>query len=158
MPEIDDEDRGSDSTPETPATSIPPQVAPDKVPMDKLARVYRKMRTKQQELTQAYEREMAEIKAQQDVVSHAMKDQMLALGVSSVRTEFGTVTLGTRTKYSTNDWDSFKTFVVEHEAVDLLERRIAQTNMATYLADNPGVVPPGLNSMTEYTVSVRKPT
>jgi len=39
-----------------------------------------------------------------------------------------------------------------------LEKRIAQTNMATFLADNPSLVPAGLNSTTEYAISVRKPT
>ena len=43
-------------------------------------------------------------------------------------------------------------------ALDLLEKRIAQTNMATFLEENPGVYPPGLNSVTEYAISVRKPT
>lgn len=128
------------------------------VPMDKLAKVYRKMAARIQELTQAYENEVEEIKRQQDVVKIALKDQMLALGVSSVRTDQGTVVLSTKTRYNTQDWDSFKTFVLQHEAVDLLEKRIAQTNMATFLEDNPGLVPPGLNSLTEYAISVRKPT
>jgi hypothetical protein len=30
--------------------------------------------------------------------------------------------------------------------------------MAQFLEENPNLVPPGLNSMTEYTISVRKPT
>lgn len=128
------------------------------VPLDKLARVYRKMQTKIQELTSAYESEVEKIKAQQDAVRNAMKDQMLALGVKTVRTDEGTVVLSTKTRYSTQDWDSFKQFVVQNDAVDLLERRIAQTNMAHFLEENPGLVPPGLNSMTEYAVSVRKPT
>jgi hypothetical protein len=63
-----------------------------------------------------------------------------------------------KTRYTTNDWDSFKTFVIEHDALDLFEKRIHQTNMVSFLDENPGVVPPGLNSMTEYEVSVRKPT
>lgn len=128
------------------------------VPMDKLAKVYRKMASRIQELTQAYETEVEAIKAQQEAVKVALKDQMLALGVSSVRTDQGTVVLSTKTRYNTQDWDSFKTFVLQHEAVDLLEKRIAQTNMATFLEDNPGLVPPGLNSLTEYAISVRKPT
>ena len=49
-------------------------------------------------------------------------------------------------------------FIKEHDAIDLLEKRIAQTNMATFLEENPGVYPPGLNSVTEYAISVRKPT
>ena len=55
------------------------------VPMDKLAKVYRKMAARIQELTQAYENEVEEIKRQQDTVKIALKDQMLALGMSSVR-------------------------------------------------------------------------
>jgi len=128
------------------------------VPMDKLAKVYRKMAARIQELTQAYENEVEEIKRQQDAVKIALKDQMLVLGVSSVRTDQGTVVLSTKTRYNTQDWDSFKNFVLQHEAVDLLEKRIAQTNMATFLEENPGLVPPGLNSVSEYAISVRKPT
>jgi len=30
--------------------------------------------------------------------------------------------------------------------------------MAQFLEENPGVVPPGLNSTSEYDISVRKPT
>ena len=63
-----------------------------------------------------------------------------------------------RSRYSTNDWDSFKSFVVQHDVVDLLERRIAQANMARFLTENPDLVPPGLNSDSEYAISVRKPS
>jgi hypothetical protein len=87
-----------------------------------------------------------------------MKDQMLALGLASVRTTEGTVTLSTKTRYNTQDWDAFKRFVVTNDAVDLLEKRIHQTNMSSFLEENPGSVPPGLNSVQEYAVSVRKPT
>ena len=128
------------------------------VPMDKLAKVYRRMQTRIQELTTQYENEVEAIKHQQEAVKIALKDQMLKLGVSSVRTDQGTVVLSTKTRYHTQDWDSFKTFVLQHEAVDLLEKRIAQTNMLTFLEENPGLVPPGLNSVSEYAISVRKPT
>lgn len=128
------------------------------VPMDKLARVYRKMQTRIQELTAAYETEVEVLKAQQDQVKAALKDQMLALGLTSVRTTEGTVILSTKTRYSTTDWDEFKEFVKEHDALDLFEKRIAQTNMAQFLKDNPALVPPGLSSNAEYSVSVRKPT
>ena len=137
-----------------------PQEAPTDVtvPMDKLAKVYRRMQSRIQELTTQYESEIEDIKRQQDVVKIALKDQMLKLGVSSVRTDQGTVVLSTKTRYNTQDWDSFKEFIKEHDALDLLEKRIAQGNMATFLEDNPGLVPAGLNSMTEYAISVRKPT
>lgn len=128
------------------------------VPLVKLARVYRKMAARVQELTKAYETEVEAIKAQQDQLKMAMKDQMLASGMKSVNTEAGTVVLSTSTRYSTTDWDSLKEFIKQHDAIDLLEKRIAQKNMATFLEENPGVMPEGLNSYTEYNISVRKPT
>jgi capsule polysaccharide export protein KpsE/RkpR len=123
-----------------------------------LARVYRKMQTKIQQMTAVYETEVEVLKAQQEVVKTALKDQMLALGVKSVNTAEGTVILSTKTRYSTQDWDAFKEFMKENDALDLLEKRIAQTNMATFLQENPTLVPPGLNSNSEYAISVRKPT
>lgn len=128
------------------------------VPLDKLAKVYRKIKAQIDTLTQEYDTQVEALKAQQDQIKFAMKDTMKALGVSTVRTDFGTVSLVTKTRYSTQDWDSFKKFILEHEVVDLLEKRIAQTNMANFLEENPGVLPPGLNAMTEYDISVRKPT
>lgn len=128
------------------------------VPLDVLAKTYRKIRTRITELTQEYDTKVETLKAAQDEVKNAMKDQLKALGVTSVRTDEGTVVLSVKTRYNTQDWDSFKKFVVEQDAVDLLEKRIAQTNMAQFLEENPGVVPPGLNSSSEYDISVRKPT
>ena len=128
------------------------------VPMDKLAKVYRKMAARVQQLTREYETQVEAIKAQQEVVKIALKDQMLKLGVKSVRTDQGTVVLSTVTNYNTKDWDSFKEFMKQYDALDLVQQRISQLNMKRFLEENPGVVPPGLNSMTEYGISVRKPT
>jgi hypothetical protein len=128
------------------------------IPLDKLVKIYRKLRTKMTELTQEYDTKTEVLKAQQDEVKNAIKEQMKAMGVTSVRTTEGTAVMSVKTRYTTQDWDSFKKFMIEHEAIDLLEKRIAQTNMAQFLEENPGVVPPGLNSASEYDISVRKPT
>jgi hypothetical protein len=130
----------------------------EKIPLDKLARVYLKIRNRIGTLTKDYETQYEELKAQQTEIQNAMKDQMLKLGSSSIKTSEGTIMLGQKVRYYTDDWDSFKSFVLEHEALDLFEKRIAQGNMVSFLDENPGVVPAGLNSMTEFTVSVRKPT
>ena len=128
------------------------------IPLDKLAKVYRKIRSEIETLTRDYDTAVEVLKATQDEIKHAMKDQMQALGVTSVNTPQGTVVMSISTRYSTSDWDSFKTFVTQHDALDLFEKRIAQTNMRLFLEENPGVLPPGLNSNSEYSISVRKPS
>ena len=109
-------------------------------------------------LTQEYEAELAKLEEVENELKNGMKSQLLALGAKTLRTDFGTVMLGQKTRYTTQDWSSFKDFVVQHDALDLFEKRIAQGNMAKFLEENPGLVPPGLNSDTEYQISVRKPT
>lgn len=123
------------------------------IPMDKLVRMYTKMRAAMQDL----DKQIENIKEQQQQVKNAMKDQMQALGTKSVRTDFGTITLKEKSRYYTQDWDSFKKFIVEHDAVDLLEKRIAQLNMQTFLDENPNLHPPGLSSLAEFDIAVTKP-
>jgi len=128
----------------------------DDLPLDRLVRIYMKMRSKMQELDAELER----IKAQQTEVKSAIKDMIRANGDSTtgVKTAYGTVSITQKTRYTTNDWPSFQQFVIEHDAIDLFEKRIAQKNMAQFLADNKELVPPGLNTTTEFDVSIRRPT
>jgi len=128
------------------------------IPLDKLVKIYRKIKMEIDTMTQEYDTKLESLKAQQDELKFAIKDQMKALGVTSVKSPFGTVSMMLKTRYNTQDWSSFKDFILEHSMVDLLEKRIAQTNMATFLAENPGVVPPGLNSVTEFEIRITKPT
>ena len=126
--------------------------AVDAVPLDKLVAIHAKIKAKMEMLDQ----QLAELEEQRTEIRLAIKDQMKALGLTSVKTSFGTVSLTKTTRYNTQDWDSFKAFVLEHQVVDLLEKRIAQTNMAQFLEENPGVVPPGLNSVTGFDIRVTK--
>lgn len=128
------------------------------VPMDRLAKVYVKIRDKIAELTRAYETEVEGLKAQRDTVAHTMKEQLRASGQLSAKTEYGTVSLKTTTRYYAMDKDAFKAFVVEHDAIDLLEQRISQKNIAEFITKNPTVAIPGLNTASEIEISVRKPT
>ena len=120
--------------------------------LEKLVRIHGKIKAR----IEALDSEMAALEEQRTEVRLAIKDQMKAQGLKTVNTTSGTVSLVTKTRYNTQDWDSFKTFILEHQVVDLLEKRIAQSNMATFLEENPGVLPPGLNSVTEYDVRVTK--
>ena len=134
------------------------EVIDEVIPLSELARIYRKMKARMDELTKAYDTEVETIKEKLDLVKIEIKDQMKAQGATSIKTDFGTISLVTKTRYSTQDWDSFKRFVVDNDVVDLLEKRIAQANMSKFLEENPSLVPPGLNSMSEYEIRVIKPT
>lgn len=144
-----------------PATELP------SIPLDKMAGVYIKIRARIAELTKEYDTAVEELKAQQDEIAGVMKDALRSMNVRSVKTVAGTVILTEKTRYFPSDWNEFKQFVKENDAFDLLEKRIAQGNMAKYLAEvaeakeKGGILlpyPSGMQSETEQTVSVRKPS
>lgn len=128
------------------------------LPLDKLAKIRRKIRTEMERRTKQFDTELAELQKQLDVVDGELRDRLKEMGSTSVKTEFGTVIMSMKTRYNTQDWDAFKAFIVEHDALDLMEKRISQLNMRRFLEENPALVPPGLNSDSEFVISVRKPT
>ena len=120
------------------------------ITIDKLVQIHAKIKAKMD----ALDSQLAGLEEQRMEVRLAIKDMMKAENLETVRTTSGTVSLMKKTRYNTQDWDSFKNFIIEHQVPDLLEKRIAQTNMATFLEENPGLLPPGLNSITEFDIRV----
>lgn len=126
-----------------------------------------------EELVKAYltiRNERETLKAQYETNDKVLLDDMDALekemlvicndtNASSIRTGSGTVIRKLNERFTTNDWDNFKKFVMENDAVDLLERRIHQGNFKQFMAEHEqDGLPPGVNVMREYGIVVRKPS
>jgi hypothetical protein len=128
----------------------------EKEPVDRLVKVYIKMRDKRTELKRAYEEQDNEIVEQMEVITKKLLDTCVEIGASSFKTPFGTVTRTVKTRYWPSDWEAMHAFIKEHDALSLLEQRVHQTNMKQFLTDNPNLLPPGLNADHTYDVSVRR--
>lgn len=124
--------------------------------VDKLVKVYIKIRDKREKLAREYEQEDGELKLQQDTIKSAMLEAFKAVGADSLKTAFGTATRVVKTRYWPSDWGAMHEFCKTHNALDLLERRISQNNMKTFLQEHPDVRVPGLNSDSAYDVSIRR--
>ena len=70
----------------------------DEIPIDKLTKIYRKIRTRIQEITQEYDAAVGELELQKQEISNELKDRMLAGGLKTLRTDEGTVMLGMKTR------------------------------------------------------------
>lgn len=125
--------------------------------LNRLVKVFVKMRDRKQELTAAYNKDVAKLDEEMEKVRHAMLDYCKDTNSESVRTESGTFYRTLRTKYWTSDWEQMHKFILETGELGLLEKRIQQTNMKTFLEDHPDKVPPGLNTNSEYSIIVKKP-
>jgi hypothetical protein len=60
-------------------------------------------------------------------------------------------------RFYCNDWDNFRKYVLEREAIELLERRIHQSNFKQHMSESEADgLPPGVSVMREFGITVRK--
>jgi hypothetical protein len=126
------------------------------VDLDKVVSTYIKIRDKKNELTVEFNKREEELNEKLDVIKKALLEHCQNTGVESIRTQSGTFYRSVKKKYWTSDWESMNRFIMENEAVDLLEKRIHQGNMRQFLEENQDLLPPGLNVDSEYTITVRR--
>ena len=126
------------------------------IPTDKLVKVYVKIRDARKVLADKYEQEDGELKDMLDEIEFQLLEACKTVGADSIRTSFGTISRTVKKRFWTNDWGSFHEFAKEHDALELMEKRISQTNMSTFLEENPDKHPPGLNVDSRYSVIVRR--
>ena len=81
------------------------------------------------------------------------------MGADSIRTGSGTIIKNLRESYVCGDWDNFKKYILENQALELLQQRISQANFKEFLStrEEEGM-PPGISTMREYKITVRKPS
>ena len=132
------------------------EVTKAEVPIEKLTRIYIKMRDKRAELSQELDNKMAKMDEDMRIVKTAVLDHMKELGIESLRTDAGIVYRTVRTKYATSDWESMNKFILEHGVPELLVKAINQSNMAAFLEEHPDLLPPGLNANSEYSVTIKR--
>ena len=128
----------------------------NEVPVEKLVKVYLKIKDTLAEKKAAYDEEEKKLKDKMAKVKSALLDYCREEGVESVKTTEGMFYRTVSTRYWTNDWESMGRFIVENNVPDLLEKRLHQGNMVQFLKENPETLPPGLNVDSEYIVIVRR--
>lgn len=126
------------------------------VSVDKLVSVFIKMRDERDRIKRDMEKQIEDIEAQMKVVSGELLSICKETGADSFRTPFGTAYRTLKERYWTNDWESFHKFMQDNGAMELLERRIHQTNMKQFLEENPDMHPAGLQRDREYQITIRR--
>lgn len=102
------------------------------------------------------ENQVKDIKAKRAQIQNALNEACQKLNVTSLKTSVGTLTRTLKTRYWTTDWPEMYKFLKENDALELMEKRISQSNMKDFVANNPDLSPPGLQATSEYSVSIRK--
>ena len=122
-----------------------------------LAKAWRKINNAKRELTKKFDEDLEELNKDQRVIENELLAMCKTIGASSIKTDFGTITRSVKQRFVVNDWFELNKFILANSAVELLQKRVHESNMRSFLEDNPNLHPPGLDQSSEYVISVRKP-
>lgn len=123
---------------------------------NKLVAAYIKLRDAKEALSKEYDVKINDIKEQMELIEGALLDVCKNTGQDGGKTAHGTFTRSVKTRYWTTDWGSMTKFIKQHDALELFEQRIHQSNMRSFLQENPNLLPDGLNVDSKYSVTVRR--
>jgi hypothetical protein len=132
------------------------------VDMEKLARVWRKMEDKRDELKHAWEAADKVIEDQQKIVGTALLSAMNGIKGNKLTTAAGVIEKQQKTRVSGADWSAIYRFVADNDAWEMLHKRISSTFVEKYAethqdAEGAPILPPGVNVFRYFEVTVKKP-
>jgi hypothetical protein len=129
------------------------------VKLDSVVKAYLAIRDEKDRLAREHDAKDRELSQDLAQLEQILLSSCNDINADSIRTGVGTIIKSTRESFVCGDWDNFKTFVLENEAVELLQQRIHQTNFKEFLSNREGEgLPPGISSMREFKITVRKPS
>jgi hypothetical protein len=123
---------------------------------NKLVQVYIKIRDAKEIKTRQYEDDIAALDQQLAAIEESLLEICKNTGQDGGKTQYGSFTRTVKTRYWTSDWDSMYQFIKDHDAPELLERRVHQGNFKEFLQENPDKMPQGMNVDSRYSVTVRR--
>ena len=127
--------------------------------LDELVKVYLTIRNQRDRVEAEMKSQMRELEDELNLLEQTFMSTCNESNANSIRTSYGTVIRKLNERYTVNDGDSFRKFILSNGAVDLFEARIHQGNFKEFLKENQADgLPPGVNVMREFTIVVRKPS
>lgn len=127
--------------------------------MEELVKAYLTIRNERDRIESEYKQKDADLKSEMVVLEQAMLAGCNEINADSIKTPQGTVMKQLKERFTCSDRDNFNKFVVEHGAVELFEGRIHQGNFKEFMSGRrEDGLPPGVNVMREFAITVRKPT
>jgi hypothetical protein len=129
------------------------------IKLDSLVETYLAIRNERDKLSREHDAKDKELSNDLAQIEQVLLNSCNEVGADSIRTGAGTVIKSTKENFVCGDWDNLKQYVMQHDAIELLQQRIHQTNFKEFLSgrEDEGL-PPGISSMREFRVTVRKPS
>mgnify|MGYP003667792045 FL=1 len=129
------------------------------VKLEELVKAYIAIRNKRDANAREFDAKDKELKAELAQLDQVMLNSCNEIDADSIKTNSGTIIKTMKENFVCGDWDNFKQYIVQEDAIDLLQQRIHQTNFKEFLSNRTDEgLPPGISSMKEFQIVVRKPS
>lgn len=127
--------------------------------LEELVKTYLTIREAKSTLYREYQLKNGQLEEDLKQIEVVLLDECSKIGADSIRTSVGTVTRTIKEDYTCGNWDEFKEFVIQENALELLQQKLHQGNFKEYMTNHDGEgMPPGISSIREFKATVRKPT
>jgi hypothetical protein len=124
---------------------------------EQMVDAYLAIRNEREKLLREYEAQDSRLKEDMAKIEAALLTVCNDINADSIKTSHGTVIRKLNERFYCNDWDNFRKYVLEREAIELLERRIHQSNFKQHMSESEADgLPPGVSVMREFGITVRK--
>ena len=134
-------------------------VEKEEINLEQLVNTYLTIRNERDMLAKQFDAKDRELKEDLAKLESVMLSRCNEINADSIRTPSGTVVKTWKENYVCGDWDNFKKYIVDNDAIELLQQRIHQSNFKEFIANREGEgLPPGISSMKEFNIVVRKPS
>ena len=127
--------------------------------MEELVKTYLTIRNEREKIEAEYKERDLALKSEMAVLEQAMLAGCNEIKADSIRTPHGTIMKRLSERFTCSDRDNFNKFVLETGAVELFAAHLHQSNFKEFMSERHHEgLPPGVNVMREFTITVKKPT
>ena len=127
--------------------------------VDDLTNAYMVLRQEREKLSAKFRKDDEALAEDQDKIEAKLLEICSAQNIDSMRTAHGTVIRSIKPRVHVIDWHNFYDYIIQHNAPQLLQKRVHETNFAEFISERQSEgLPPGVNMVREYVITVRKPT
>lgn len=127
--------------------------------MEELVKSYLTIRSERERIEADFKVRDSQLKEDLTTLEQAILSGCNEMKADSIRTEHGTVIKSLKERFTCSDRDNFNKFVLETGAVELFAAHLHQSNFKEFMSERKHEgLPPGVNVMREFSITVRKPT
>lgn len=117
---------------------------------------YNQIEDARDRLKAKFDKQDSKLKEAQEQIEQYLIQEMKALNLSAFESPGqGVATIKTKRRFGCADWGVFWQWIVQNSCPEILQKRILDSAMQTYL-DSTGGLPPGVNTEAKLVIGVTK--